>query len=168
MTDISFQEGNVLALDFPDNSFDIVFSNGVLHHTLDWTRGIAELVRVLKPGGLGWLYVIENPGGLFWDSIEILRVITHGENRASARAALRLIGVPGNRIFYMLDHVMVPINVRLTPQQIEQSLELAGATDVRRLERGVDFDRVERIHQGEPYAEDKFGVGENRYVFSKA
>jgi ubiquinone/menaquinone biosynthesis C-methylase UbiE len=167
INDVKFQEGDVLHLPFADNSFDIVFSNGVLHHTRDWQRGIQEMVRVLKPGGMGWLYLIENPGGLFWDSIEILRIVMQNEDFAAARMALRTIGIPANRIFYMLDHVMVPINVRLTPKQIEDALSAAGATGVRRLERGTDFDRVERIYQKDAYAVEKFGVGENRHLFTK-
>lgn len=164
---VIFQEGNVLSLPFADNSFDIVYSNGVLHHTVDWATGVSELVRVLKPGGLGWLYLIENPGGLFWDLIEILRVVTQDEDKSVAREALRLVGVPANRIFYMLDHVMVPINVRLTPQEIENCLETSGASQIRRLERGTGFDRVEHIYQNNPFAEIKYGVGENRHVFTK-
>ena len=89
------------------------------------------------------------------------------EDRDLARQALYALGLPSNRVFYMLDHVLVPINVRLTPQTIEEALADAGARDIRRLTRGTDFDRVERIYQGEPFAVDKFGVGENRYVFSK-
>ena len=38
-------------LDFPDNSFDLVYSHGVLHHTPDIERAIAEVHRILKPGG---------------------------------------------------------------------------------------------------------------------
>ena len=38
-------------LPFPDGHFDIVYSNGVLHHTNDTDRAIAEVYRVLKPGG---------------------------------------------------------------------------------------------------------------------
>lgn len=164
---VTFQEGNVLSLPFADDSFDIVYSNGVLHHTVDWETGVSELVRVLKPEGLGWLYLIENPGGLFWDLIEILRVILQGEDKAAARDALRIIGVPANRIFYMLDHVLVPINVRLTPLRIESCLKKNGAANIRRLKRGTDFDRVEQIYQNRPFAKIKYGVGENRYVFSK-
>jgi len=70
-------------------------------------------------------------------------------------------------VFYMLDHVMAPINERLTPAEIEASLVGAGACDVRRLTRGADFDRVEQIHRGAPFATVKFGVGENRYVFTR-
>lgn len=164
---VSFEQGNVLALPFPADRFDIAFSNGVLHHTVDWARGVKELVRVLKPNGLGWVYLIENPGGLFWDVIEILRVVMKNEKRERARDALRLISIPPNRIFYMLDHVMVPINVRLTPREVENRLREAGATRIRRLARGTDFDRIEHIYRDSPYAKVHFGVGENRYIFSK-
>jgi ubiquinone/menaquinone biosynthesis C-methylase UbiE len=36
---------------FAENSFDIVYSNGVLHHTPDTVRCISEAYRVLRPGG---------------------------------------------------------------------------------------------------------------------
>ncbi|MEZ5428777.1 MAG: class I SAM-dependent methyltransferase [Pyrinomonadaceae bacterium] len=167
VSDMSFQKGDVLELPFEDGEFDVVFSNGVLHHTTDWEKGVKELVRVMKPGGLGWLYLIENPGGVFWDVIEILRLVMKDEEKSTARAALQSLKLPANRIFYMLDHVMVPINLRLTPEEIENCLAEAGATNIRRLERGSDFDRVEHIYQKNPFAEENFGVGENRFVFSK-
>jgi len=44
-------QGSALDLPFPDNSFDIVYSNGVLHHTPDVPRAVREVHRVLKPGG---------------------------------------------------------------------------------------------------------------------
>lgn len=164
---ISFKEGNVLDLPVDSNEFDIVFSNGVLHHTTDWKKGIAELMRVLKPGGWGWLYLIENPGGVFWDVVEILRVVMKNEDKARSRAALQQIHMPANRIFYMLDHVMVPINLRLPAMEIEECLSSFGAVNIRRLDRGADIDRIEHIYRGEPYAVERFGIGENRYVFSK-
>jgi len=44
-------QGDAENLPFPDDSFDIVYSNGVLHHTRDTERAIDEAYRVLKPGG---------------------------------------------------------------------------------------------------------------------
>lgn len=167
LNNVKFEIGDALAIPFPDNSFDCVFSNGVLHHTRDWKKGIHEMVRVLKPGGFGWLYLIENPGGYFWDIIEILRVLMAPIDKSLARASLRILCVPTNRIFYILDHIMVPINIRLTEQEIETGLAEAGAKDIRKLRRGADIDRAEQIYNQAPYSEMKYGVGEQRYVFSK-
>lgn len=38
-------------LPFADDTFDIVYSNGVLHHSPDTERTMEEVYRVLKPGG---------------------------------------------------------------------------------------------------------------------
>jgi SAM-dependent methyltransferase len=167
MEGIRFEAMDVVDLPLSNDSFDIVFSNGVLHHTRDWQRGVRRLVEVLRPGGLGWLYLIENPGGYFWDVIELLREVMKQEVHEQARSALVTLGLPANRIFYMLDHVMVPINLRLTADEIEHELVSAGARGCRRLLRGADFDRVERIYQGDPHASMKYGGGEHRFVFSK-
>lgn len=36
---------------FPDASFDLIFANAALHHTLKYPNAFEELLRVLKPGG---------------------------------------------------------------------------------------------------------------------
>ena len=48
---INFRLGNAEGLEFPDASFDTVYSFGVLHHTPDIEKSVAEVRRVLKPGG---------------------------------------------------------------------------------------------------------------------
>jgi SAM-dependent methyltransferase len=45
------KQGSALAIPYPDDAFDIVFSHGVLHHIPDIRRAQAELHRVLRPGG---------------------------------------------------------------------------------------------------------------------
>jgi SAM-dependent methyltransferase len=52
LENVRFQKQSVLALDFPDASFDYVYSMGVLHHTPDPYGGFRELCRVLRPGGV--------------------------------------------------------------------------------------------------------------------
>jgi SAM-dependent methyltransferase len=47
----SFVVGDVAALAFPDGSFDLVVSTLSMHHWADPTAGLAEIGRVLRPGG---------------------------------------------------------------------------------------------------------------------
>src|ERR1044072_4053619 len=46
-----FQVADAENLDFADESFDLVYSHGVLHHTPDTARAVREIHRVLRPGG---------------------------------------------------------------------------------------------------------------------
>jgi ubiquinone/menaquinone biosynthesis C-methylase UbiE len=52
---IDFRLGNAEGLEFPDGEFDAVYSFGVLRHTPDIKRSIAEVRRVLRPGGTAYL-----------------------------------------------------------------------------------------------------------------
>jgi SAM-dependent methyltransferase len=47
----SIERGSVLDLPFQNDSFDKVFSHGVLHHVPDIARAQGEIARVLRPGG---------------------------------------------------------------------------------------------------------------------
>jgi glycosyltransferase involved in cell wall biosynthesis/ubiquinone/menaquinone biosynthesis C-methylase UbiE len=47
----TFVHHDAESLPFDSNSFDMVYSNGVLHHTPNTARAVAEILRVLKPGG---------------------------------------------------------------------------------------------------------------------
>jgi SAM-dependent methyltransferase len=47
----TFRVADAERLDFPDNTFDIVYSHGVLHHTPDTASAVREIHRVLRPGG---------------------------------------------------------------------------------------------------------------------
>jgi len=51
LENVTFQMGDAYELPFEDESFDIVCSNTLLMHLSDPARGIAEMKRVLKPGG---------------------------------------------------------------------------------------------------------------------
>jgi len=56
-------------LPFPANSFDVVYSYGVMHHSPDTPRCINETWRVLKPGGEARIMIYHHPsltGILLW------------------------------------------------------------------------------------------------------
>ena len=52
---IDFEQGNAEDLAFPDQSFDAVYSFGVLHHTPDIEKAVSEVHRVLRPGGTAYV-----------------------------------------------------------------------------------------------------------------
>ena len=54
LRELPFEElsqGSVLDLPFADNSFDMVFSHGVLHHVPEIRQAEKEIHRVLRPDG---------------------------------------------------------------------------------------------------------------------
>ncbi|MFY9909803.1 MAG: class I SAM-dependent methyltransferase, partial [Candidatus Sulfotelmatobacter sp.] len=56
-------------LPFPDNSFDVVYSYGAMHHSPDTARCIQEARRVLKVGGEARIMVYHHPsltGLMLW------------------------------------------------------------------------------------------------------
>jgi ubiquinone/menaquinone biosynthesis C-methylase UbiE len=65
-------------LPFKDNSFDIVYSNGVLHHSEDTDKCLAEVHRVLKPGGQAIIMLYARHSATFWLNI-LPRAILTGE-----------------------------------------------------------------------------------------
>ncbi len=47
-----FEIGDAYQLPFPDGSFDALFAHAVLMHLRDPVRALAEMRRVLRPGGI--------------------------------------------------------------------------------------------------------------------
>ncbi|MGB9234781.1 MAG: class I SAM-dependent methyltransferase [Terriglobales bacterium] len=63
------QEADAEHLPFPENTFDIVYSYGVMHHSPDTAQCIREARRVLKPGGVLRVMIYHHPsltGLLLW------------------------------------------------------------------------------------------------------
>jgi SAM-dependent methyltransferase len=74
---IQFQVGDACALDFPDHSFDRVFSMLVLHFVPNAGVAIAEMRRVARPGAVVAATVWDSRGGfvvyrMFFDTAAVL------------------------------------------------------------------------------------------------
>ncbi|HEX3791326.1 MAG TPA: methyltransferase domain-containing protein [Pseudonocardiaceae bacterium] len=52
VTSVEFTTGDVHALDFPDNTFDLVHAHQVLQHVHDPVLALREMARVCRPGGV--------------------------------------------------------------------------------------------------------------------
>jgi ubiquinone/menaquinone biosynthesis C-methylase UbiE len=48
---VRFQVAEATNLPFADDEFDLVYTNKTTHHIPDWPQALAEIARVLKPGG---------------------------------------------------------------------------------------------------------------------
>jgi glycosyltransferase involved in cell wall biosynthesis/ubiquinone/menaquinone biosynthesis C-methylase UbiE len=64
-----FLQEDAEALTFDDNTFDVVYSNGVLHHTPNTRRVVEEVFRVLKPGGRVIVMVYAEDSLHYWRNL---------------------------------------------------------------------------------------------------
>ncbi len=104
-------------LPFPDASFDIVYSWGVLHHTPDTQKAYREVLRVLKPGGSARTMVYHIPS---WTALMLY--LMHG--LAKGRLSLGL----GRAVF---EHLESPGTKAYTTSQGADLVKAAGFEDVR-------------------------------------
>lgn len=58
--------GDAENMPFNENTFDVVYSFGVLHHTPNTEKSISEVLRVLKPGGTAIIGLYHRDSFFFW------------------------------------------------------------------------------------------------------
>jgi SAM-dependent methyltransferase len=58
----AFIQADITDLPLPDNSIDVIFSEGVLHHTDSTQRALESLAKRLRPGGRFLFYVYKTKG----------------------------------------------------------------------------------------------------------
>ena len=165
--EVSFIQGSVLELPFRNESFDFVFSNGVLHHTMSTEKGLGEIYRVMKPNAKCWLYLYGGKETLFWDIVDFSRKLLADVPQNYVQTFMRVMGYPPGRIFHRTDFFYVPMNRRYFIAEVEQMLKDAGFSEFRKLNRGMKFDWDEIIYENpviDPYI---YGEGEMRYLIAK-
>jgi ubiquinone/menaquinone biosynthesis C-methylase UbiE len=84
----TFAIGDAESLAFPDESFDVVYSFGVLHHTPDTERAIGEVHRVLRRGGRAIVMLYHRSSLYYWGGLIVKRGILRGELRHATPAEL--------------------------------------------------------------------------------
>lgn len=103
---LRFSTGDMNALPIPDNSMDIVSGGYALRNAPDLQHALAEIVRVLKPGGravfldfshteLYLLRSVQQPLLRFWG--QVWGYVLHGDPEVYAYIARSLAHFPENR-----------------------------------------------------------------------
>lgn len=67
---VHLKQADVLSLPYDDQSFDVVMAAHVLEHLPDPKRGLKEMIRVLKPGGM--VFVCVTRRSLFGAFVQLL------------------------------------------------------------------------------------------------
>ena len=79
--DPAIQQADAEHLPFADAQFEVVFSNGVLHHTPDMPQSFREAFRVLKPGGEFWVILYHKHSIFHWLTLGLDQYILRGHFR---------------------------------------------------------------------------------------
>ncbi len=91
-----FLEASVTRLPFPDATFDLVFSHGVIHHIENTKEAVQEFDRVLKPGGTALVMVYHRRSLNYYVSLMLLRRLLVGVLvlPGSTRVVSKITGEP--------------------------------------------------------------------------
>jgi ubiquinone/menaquinone biosynthesis C-methylase UbiE len=165
ISNIEFIEHNVLDLPFKDETFDFVFSKGVLHHTGNLKKGVEEYSRVLKKGGSGFLYLYAN-GGIYWKSREKMREIMQLIPMEFTVEVLNYIGMPSRRTIFV-DSWYVPVEDYVTSEFVETTFGDLGFNKIQRLKSHRSFELDKIVLENGDWAKDIWGEGELRYFLTK-
>jgi len=117
-------------LPFPSNTFDLGYSWGVLHHTPNTEKAIAELVRVVRPGG------------------EIKLMLYNRHSLYAYKCWLKyalLKGMPWKSLRWVLwNHVESLGTKAYTEREVSQTLAPLGLRNIRMETFVTSGDRIER------------------------
>lgn len=164
LKNILFKKQNVLKLKYKNNSFDIVFCNGVMHHASNFKKGIEQLHRICKPGGYIYLYLY-GIGGLYWSARKQMNKFMKLVPQEYSQQVLDLIGMPTNRFIFM-DNWYVPHERHCSHKEVYKILKSLGVETIEKMKKGRKTD-LETGLFNHKNSEVIWGEGEIRLLIKK-
>lgn len=147
---LDVQLASVLNIPYPEEIFDFVHCDGVLHHTKNPERGFTELVRVLKPGGT-LMVAVYGRGGLMNFAIYSSRLFRKIIPQSVTLKLCKLISRDPVVWYAVMDCMYVPIRLNYYGHEIKIWFENAGLVNLRRLDSTWGPYNYGRWMKGEGY-----------------
>jgi ubiquinone/menaquinone biosynthesis C-methylase UbiE len=124
-------EGDAEKMPFPADSFDLVSSNGVLHHTPDIAAALAECLRVLRPGGTFTAILYNRHSFHYW----ISQLIGQGLIRGRLFSSGSMAGVLSSSVEVGSRQGARPLVRVYSPREVRAMFEAAGFDSIEVFKR---------------------------------
>ena len=125
--------GSVLELPYPDDTFDFVHCDGVLHHTTNPRTGFSELLRVLKPAGK-LVVGLYGCGGFLNFAIYFARIFRNVIPQNIALYICKWFSNNPVNWYAIMDCMYVPIRENYYEHEIKSWLEEALLENIQRMD----------------------------------
>ncbi len=162
---VKYIEGSLLEIPINDLEIDLVWSNGVIHHTLDYKKCVLEFNRILKNNGELFLYV-NGSFGLFELLQDTLRVCNEDIPKKLFQNYIKSIGVNSGRLYWLMDCLFAPYEYK-SLDEVKSMLLNCGFENLVHLTRGVDSDQIEQVSNNLPFAKEKYGDSQIKIICTK-
>ena len=161
---VEIVHGTCEKLEFADASFDLVLSNGVLHHTsADLRTMLADHCRVLRKGGVMFVMLM-GTGGLELALWRFLRGFLYDVSIESMLARFGNVMSP-LRLQGIVDHMYG--EYQETDRPVFEGWCEGLFSRIERV-RGIEgLDITPELYGGDPYFSARFGCGQLRYLCYK-
>ena len=146
-------------LPFDDNMFDVVYSNGVIHHTPHTDKVVSEILRVLRPGGRAIVMVYAENSLHYWRNLFLgiglsqSELLSHSIGdvlsrvvERSANDARPLVKVYTRKRLRRLFSQFVDISIvqrQMVPDELPERLR----PHLRRIERVAGWNLIIKAHK---------------------
>ena len=151
---------------FKTKKFDIVLSNGVIHHTSNFKKSLDELIKITKKNGKILIYIY-GAGGLFWYARKQMRKIFKFIPKDFTINCLENLGMPSDR-FIFVDNWYVPIEKHTTKEEFEKILRKYNLKAFKRiLTSKIVTDLDVAVKKNKKYGKLIWGNWELRYLLVK-